>query len=526
MSLLQVGRYPPKTRASSGNSGPRIRHVKCDERKPGCLRCENFGCKCDGYVGGNKRRQQAVQLVFRPKILPGFQPIFYQPTSVNFQNKQEHEYFRLFSSSMARQLSGHPKCNFWSSSILQACESDSSIRDAVIALAALKKSAESKHSSDNWTVEEKREAQIHHRFALKSYSKAVKSMRDAALSGRQELRTTLISCLVIISFESFHGDHEAAAKQIGIGLDLVKNHMTRPLGSKIEHELISSFRQLEIQAQSFGQSRPKEDHQILARVGQSTVDSMPSEFHDFQEAFFYFEVIQSRLFHFMAAVLVLDPHGCMNLDNSSSIRVEDLPERDKYLAEFQRWHTACEPYLKQAQASQDHELLFTAAVIELLYFTSYVVTVMVRDSDHAYSETRGLMPLFSRMLALVKSVLKYSDDYEGISTFKISMQIVCPLYSIARRCPHRGTRKEAISLLLSHPRREGLWDSTLAGRLSEWIMLLEEDNYEGEYIPEHLRCTGTSMLDCDMVGRRAQVIGKIPSRDGMRLIQKKEVIYW
>jgi hypothetical protein len=349
-------------------------------------------------------------------------------------------------------------------------------------------------------------------------------MKDAALSEKQDIRITLISCMVLICFESFHGDQTSAAKQIGIGFSLVEDEMITA-NANLEEDLISSFAQLEIQALSFGRSRSKESHQKLAGLGQATIDSMPSEIRDFQQALYYFECVQSRLFHFMAAVSTVQSGGCLTLDNAIYIPVDDLPERDIYLQDMVRWRTACDIYPKEAQFGSENDI-FRAASIQLLYFTTYVAAVMVRDSDHDYPETRKAMPMFRQMLVLAKTVLNHNGEDQKKSTFKIAMQIICPLYLVARRRPHRGLRREAIALLLLHPRREGLWNSMLAGKLGEWVMMLEEDNYEGDFIPEDMRCSGIMMLDCDMIVRRAHLVGKLPSKNGSDMIFKEEVITW
>ena len=51
---------------------------------------------------------------------------------------------------------------------------------------------------------------------------------------------------------------------------------------------------------------------------------------------------------------------------------------------------------------------------------------------------------------------------------------VFPLYFTAARCRHSPTRHRALELLQHCHRREGLWDSTLAARIAERLIALEE----------------------------------------------------
>jgi len=47
---------------------------------------------------------------------------------------------------------------------------------------------------------------LHHQHAIEQYSKAIRSMRDAVAGGYQDFRVTLLTNLVIICYESYHGN--------------------------------------------------------------------------------------------------------------------------------------------------------------------------------------------------------------------------------------------------------------------------------------------------------------------------------
>jgi len=124
---------------------PKIRRVKCDETKPLCSRCVKAGLDCDGYpdlATQKKKPQQPPRLLLAPAKLP--RETFPAPHTISkspqqslFKNEQEHRYFRVFSNESAAQLSGYFDSDLWHGLVLQACESNSSIRHAVIAVGAL-----------------------------------------------------------------------------------------------------------------------------------------------------------------------------------------------------------------------------------------------------------------------------------------------------------------------------------------------------------------------------------------------------
>ena len=76
--------------------------------------------------------------------------------------------------------------------------------------------------------------------------------------------------------------------------------------------------------------------------------------------------------------------------------------------------------------------------------------------------------------------------------FCLDMTIVAPLYFAAARCRDPTTRRKAISLLYNCPRLEGVWSSVLAARVAERLMILEEQEAQGQVtqqsdIPEEAR---------------------------------------
>lgn len=163
----------------------RARRVKCDEGKPGCLRCKRYGSQCGGYrteipkrkiVGAahNSLRtilpntQSRHDLIHKSAILPHSPGK--RPSVSFFANELEHRYFRLFWDKVSLQLSGFFDSDIWRQLILQVSEMDESVRHAIVAVGALDMTIE---SAKVLTVPELSILNKHHQFALLQYSKAL-----------------------------------------------------------------------------------------------------------------------------------------------------------------------------------------------------------------------------------------------------------------------------------------------------------------------------------------------------------------
>jgi len=123
----------------------RIRHVKCDERRPSCLRCEKFGICCDGYevltsLPALQERRSVELLPWNPMGLLILTP----STTGKFESQEEYEYFLHYRSETSLNLSGCMPEDVWNEVIPRASESAQALRNLTIAVSAMDKA---RHSS-------------------------------------------------------------------------------------------------------------------------------------------------------------------------------------------------------------------------------------------------------------------------------------------------------------------------------------------------------------------------------------------
>jgi hypothetical protein len=92
------------------------------------------------------------------------------------------------------------------------------------------------------------------------------------------------------------------------------------------------------------------------------------------------------------------------------------------------------------------------------------------------SAMAGQFPGLATHHSHVPGAYREEDGYLHIkASFALDLGIVPPLFVVATKCRNRKLRRDAIRLLMSSPRREGMWDSILSGRVAKWIMEIEEE---------------------------------------------------
>ena len=166
-----------------------VRRVKCDEGKPGCLRCSSTGRKCDGYMLAN---QDKVENSASPAS------IVRAPSSNIHGSVKECRSFHFFCDRTLPQLSGFYGCEFWDRLVLQATHCEPAIRHGIIALGALHERFE----NDDNPILRSGSQQDPADFALQQYNLAIKYLIDPFSHKKvQPVDLCLTLCILFTCFE-------------------------------------------------------------------------------------------------------------------------------------------------------------------------------------------------------------------------------------------------------------------------------------------------------------------------------------
>jgi hypothetical protein len=97
---------------------------------------------------------------------------------------------------------------------------------------------------------------------------------------------------------------------------------------------------------------------------------------------------------------------------------------------------------------------------------------------------------FVEITDLAEYVLMNSESSRP--SFLLDTNVVIPLLVTGHKCRDRSIRRRAIYMMLKYPRREGVWDSYVCGKLAEWVMDLEEQHLEEGRVPAWARIGGVT----------------------------------
>ncbi|KAL7625086.1 hypothetical protein AAE478_004300 [Parahypoxylon ruwenzoriense] len=448
--------------------------------------------------------------------------------SILLFNPQEGQYFQLFRERTASELSGFFDCAFWTRSVLRECHSEEAIRHSVVALGALyktlEKMSESPPSSPSDSIDPTDNFVQHGEVAFKHYSLALKSIISSTSQDQSTQRMSLMATVLLACFDSFIGDHEQAIVQIQNGLKLLetlrvqrRNAFLPVPEEPVEQDLVQMFTRLAIQAKSYDMAFHFPQPYVIRLTPQSsehplspssdggspvstTSSQIPEIFQSLIEARQAWDALCERMMRFTENMFSYTPARSPMGVLPNSLKQYGT----NFMESLEAWSRAFEPILisrtAPAKSSQEKTgiavLKMNQIMGQILFYMTFSDTELQFDAYIQHfrdivnlamevigDEERRAAAKRCPNLHFCHHIPPQPDMFGGQYTarhikpsFSADLGIVPPLFVVATKCRDPLTRRQAIQLLRTSSRREGMWDSELAARIGLWIMEIEEED--------------------------------------------------
>ncbi|CAG8949004.1 hypothetical protein HYFRA_00002132 [Hymenoscyphus fraxineus] len=431
------------------------------------------------------------------------------PSVSFFKNQEESEYFKIFSTKTAMEILPLFASESFRRLMLQASESDLSIRHAVIALGALDKTSQLVSKSEN----EKESLRKHHERALQQYAIALKHMREHA-DKKPDLRIALLHCLVTLCFEAWSGNQIQAMGQIQLGFRLIQawkeeSGNDTPLAAMSTHDsdLFRIFGRLDVQAMSLAKdSFWLKEHPFVDGDMNSFWAQMPSTFTSLEEAEPYTDGLSRRTMHILSRGTgrpknkhVFPVNGWWG-DKTPSV----MATQRELLKDGRRWFSAFKPlYQKVCEKETPERVIYAKTLVVFARTGHHGTYILCCDDEMEYDQFTDSYRETVDYCEDILRAMEPSEKWPPDPKFSFDSIVVIPLYIISHKCRDPVVRRKCISLLLGYSRREGVWDSIFAGKMGQWAMEVEED-FIGEdgVIPGWARIHGMG-FEKDIADRQA-----------------------
>ncbi|MCJ1306946.1 hypothetical protein MMC25_000590 [Agyrium rufum] len=512
--------YSPKVR--TGCITCKIRRVKCDEQKPECLRCRDTGRKCDGYLsaaelgkkssapngarkgsviqtGTDGQRSQSTSLIVSdPSIFDDSAssedvalvmrethqvPDVFSLKSLSTDlpgTEQEKRSFYYYHTRATRDLAGYFESEFWERQVLQASHREPAIRHALLALSSIYETFEERRMLEDPMAQtppvDINEVISDHQplspFAVSQYNKAVKHLiHDIRSKDSRSRSVTLIACLLFVWIELIQGGYAKAISHLRSGLQIL-NHPDAPnVGAS---HGISSF-------MSFPSFRGRLLTSFSGLVVQAAIPAVMSTYPDLMRQ--RHSGVGGPIASVADARTTLDTY--MNLAFLFMRRAHGSPidaatarmGQMKHRVALEEWYLNFRNFLSANRPTLSPKDLRGTLLLQMHYTMMIVLLkTCLAGTEVIYDE---FDPDFARIVGLADTLLdpvkRTGLGIEPLPCNSFETGVIAPLYYTAIKCRLSSVRRKAIALLWLSPRKEGIWERVMAGKLARRVVGIEEE---------------------------------------------------
>jgi hypothetical protein len=441
------------------------------------------------------------------------------PQLLVFDSAEEEQSFDFFRSRSVAELTEvfHIDETFWNLCVLQMSMTQPAIRYAVAALGSMHRS----YGVGRTPAIPENSTDVRTRFALEQCNRSINFLLATKDSeARAEKTSTLVACILYTCLASLQGHQTQAIMHLRNGMRLLDS-LSQPMATQTSsmtfydtqyQSFLTTLSSLEVQARSLLCEEDLPAWSTRKKIRGSL--GLPTElkFSSFAEARDFFESI---LNDFQCFVIERDAEKEWLLKPGTHLRRSAMEEYRLLLKRHSLGSKSLETFIAQHAHLDERDRKMIAMLKLHITITHVYLKVFPLSQKYGEMAWDHLEGDFVRMIRLGREILGCKDDvlsdalrhpsevagrfsesdmnarYSTVPptesilkdghhkqrrpVFAFSQGVIGPLSTTAVLCRTPTVRREALALLLQHPRREGLWDSDTAGRLG-WInMCLEEE---------------------------------------------------
>jgi hypothetical protein len=190
-----------------------------------------------------------------------------------------------------------------------------------------------------------------------------------------------------------------------------------------------------------------------------------------------------------------------------------------------QWKKAFDPIRERYQIEHDPGAIVHASMLRMHVETVCLALVGVCMGDEENFDTYN--DVYADIVNMAEfSMQALNSNKSSRLKFQFDSHVVIPLYMTGYKCREPKIRRRAISLLLTNPRREGVFDSLLAGKMTQWAMNIEEEHMENGKVPGWARIHGVTF---ERDGERRSAILTCQQRTSAlsaHMETKRKIITW
>jgi hypothetical protein len=427
------------------------------EGQPHCQRCIKAKRPC--HYGGDETHDDPVKFILyaAPKEATPFPGL----------TQAERRALYHFQHRTAEELPGPFRSELWSTTIMQAAQTQPAVRHAVFALASMHQ-----YYAGTQSLQGEYDFSMHH------YNKSIRQALRLT-DPSESFESLLLTSVMFSALDGMKGEYEQSLQHALSGLKIItrgRQGLSEESQAVPDQTLPSIFLSLQTQAMDL------EDRSVFKEYPDldDKFPPLPTHFNDAEQAMEQLQILVNHL-------ATLEDHyseawRCATLP-PAVVPDHLFPSYVVLKERFHRWSAAFEHlalFDTRVEASQ-HK----AYLLMKIYQTAMAIVFKSFDTNNPSFD--AFASDLSSMLGLIEVFLQSQNTSDTLppsesitsastaKTYSVSFGVVHLLFKIGHRSTDPALIEEAQRLLRSCDRREGIWDSKDAASLLERLILLRQD---------------------------------------------------
>ncbi|KAI1305038.1 hypothetical protein F5Y03DRAFT_356335 [Xylaria venustula] len=430
----------------------RIRHKRCDEKRPACSQCQGTGRNCDFQQSLNPSR---------PLIYPGTLKVWSlsgQLWSMPRLYLIDVWYFDYFRVVCAKQLSVSLGTDLWESVVLPAALAEPCIMHGVLALSALSKDMVPSRLSRGLMSLAGHSAS----YPLRRYNQAIRELNARLGTSRSSQELALIGSLIFIAVESYLDRDDIAQMHLQGALTMLRDFKRCiPPGAEFLKMIAPCFDSLAATSQ------------VSSKRLSSLIRLIPTPFQTLRDVSAFKNISEARdsLNSITATIHSLHQRGpAETLPSPQSYQSPLLADDISVLSRrLDLWNTHFAAL--KANSTADVE---TSTCVHLLLIHHEIAKLHLSREP----ENRIHVHQFLYIVELSTKILRAEEGSRAITTqpkpgHSLDTAIIQPLFYTACTCKNGIVRRRAINLIES-ANVVFVYDTQLLARAAKWVVAMEE----------------------------------------------------
>lgn len=469
----------------------RIRHKKCDEAKPFCQRCRDYGYKCDGYEQPQEPRCPKK----KPQPKPTSQAVVPSKRGVELVHAlnnlgdvhgspPEKSLFLHVNHCTIKDLIGYSTSlsGFWRDYVLPIGHTISPVRHALISLGASHKSFLLRRSPGMPPTE----TQSYDNLAIQQYNKAISDLTPIMGDpSTLDVQAILICCLIFVCIDNLNGRHGVAMRHLRAGADLLTSMQDPAPVSRVE-EIESTPGQLtSTRCDSSTLCGISDMFERLSLDTSILLEDYPIHRHSFREdttddtegPFLSSSAARDELrridvqFHDLwnpadgdsCCKTELDGNCGQVCERPSAEELERLmPAFQSVCDRFDRWCSRFDQYLQSINHTPASDGEFNEAMVLTLHRQIWIALLKQGPCCDGPLDRKYFEDILNQADLVIPIV---SGGTRPMFTFEADT--IPPVSFVVSFCEDDDLRRRAIAMLRAINRTEGAWDSVRMADMSE-----------------------------------------------------------